>query len=133
ICQRLDGIPLALELAAAWMSSASPADLLRRWDERDLLLTKEGADHERQQAMHAAAQWSADLLDPGDRELVTSLSAFGVPFTIADVEGIGLGLTGTELAYGIRRLIGASWLEYSHEPLASYRMLDPLRAWASAE
>lgn len=133
ICRRFDGIPLALELAAVWMRSASPADLLQRWDERDELLTNEGADHERQQTMHAAAQWSAGLLDSGERGLVTNLSAFGGPFTIADVHGIGVGLTDTELVHGLRRLTAASWLEFSPNPQACYRMLDPLRAWASQE
>ena len=133
ICRRLDGIPMALELAAAWMSSASPADLLRRWDERDKLLANEAADHARQQTMRAAAQWSAELLDPGDRELATELSAFGGPFTIADVQSIGVGLTDTELVHGLRRLTAASWLEFSAGPQPCYRMLDPLRAWASQE
>ena len=133
ICRRLDGIPMALELAAAWMSSASPADLLRRWDERDKLLANEAADLARQQTMHAAAQWSAELLDPGDRELATELSAFGGPFTIADVQSIAVGLTDTELVHGLRRLTAASWLEFSPGPQPCYSMLDPLRAWASQE
>ena len=133
ICRRLDGLPMALELAAAWMYSASPADLLRRWDERDKLLTNEAAVHERQQTMHAAALWSAELLDPGDRELATQLSAFGGPFTIADVQGFGVGLTDTELVHGLRRLTTASWLEFRPGPRPGYRMLDPLRAWAGQE
>jgi predicted ATPase/DNA-binding CsgD family transcriptional regulator len=133
ICRRLNGIPLALELAAAFMSSASPADLLGHWDERTELLTNEAAEYERQQTMHAAAEWSADLLDPGDRELVIRLSAFDGPFALADIQGIGVELTDTAFMLALQRLTRASWLEFSLDPQPCYRMLDPLRAWASQE
>ena len=65
ICRRLDGLPLAIELAAAWMNLLSPMEVLRRLDLRIPLLTRGHRDMpERQQTMRAAIAWSHDLLDP---------------------------------------------------------------------
>jgi predicted ATPase len=134
ICIRLDGIPLALGLAAAWMGAASPAELLRRWEDRAELLADATAEPERHRTLQSAIQWSADLLTSDDQALVAHLSAFIGPFTIADAEAVGTGLSDARLLTGLRRLVDVSWLDFvpdSRQP--HYVILDPLRDWGADE
>ncbi|MFN8540851.1 MAG: helix-turn-helix domain-containing protein [Thermomicrobiales bacterium] len=89
ICRRLDGLPLALELAAARLRLLSPAALLERLDEPFRLLSGEGADlPARQRTMRAAIAWSHDLLDPTERALFRRLTVFAGGGTIAAAEAI---------------------------------------------
>jgi predicted ATPase/DNA-binding XRE family transcriptional regulator len=77
ICRRLDGLPLALELAAPWIRVLSPAALLARLDRRlDLLVDGPRDLPERQRTMRAALRWSYELLDPGPQALLRRLSVF---------------------------------------------------------
>ena len=65
LCRRLDGIPLAIELAAARVRSLSPEDLVARLDQRFKLLTRGSrAALERHQTLRNTIDWSYDLLDP---------------------------------------------------------------------
>jgi predicted ATPase len=77
ICQRLDGVPLAIELAAARVIALSPEDLLRRLDRRFELLAggRRGAVG-RHATLRAAIDWSYDLLDPDEQRLLARLSEF---------------------------------------------------------
>lgn len=133
VCGRLDGMPLALELAAAWMGASSPGELLRRWNEHADMLSNPAAEQARHRTMLATMQWSADLLGPGDRELVSSLAVFTGPFTSADAQAVSGAPGGAGLMQGLRRLTAACWLEFSHGPPEYYQMLGPLRDWASLE
>jgi predicted ATPase len=77
ICVRLDGLPLAIELAAARLNIFSPADLLSRITERmDVLATRSRDRPERQQTLWGAIGWSYDLLDEADRQVFTLMSVF---------------------------------------------------------
>ena len=77
ICQRLDGLPLALELAAAHINVLPPRLLLSRLSRRLPLLTRGGADlPERQQTLRNAIAWSYDLLEPAEQRLFRWLSVF---------------------------------------------------------
>jgi predicted ATPase len=91
ICQRLDGLPLALELAAAVLSLLSPAALLARL-ERRLPLPSRGARDlpERQQTLRNTIAWSYDLLEAGEQQLFRRLSVFAGGFTLEAVEGVGV-------------------------------------------
>ncbi len=89
ICRRLDGIPLAIELAAARIRSLSPAEILDRLDERFRLLRGAGRGQlERHQTLHAAVEWSYRLLSDSARNLFDELSVFAGSFDLAAVEGI---------------------------------------------
>ena len=89
VCRRLDGLPLALELAAAWIKVLSPSEIARRLG-RALDVLVEGA-HDlpaRQQTMRATLDWSFELLDePGQRTLA-DLSVFAGGWTIEDAEAV---------------------------------------------
>jgi predicted ATPase/class 3 adenylate cyclase len=83
ICERLDGLPLALELAAARVAMLSPADLLARLDQRLAILTSRARDAPaRQQTLRATIEWSYELLDPTEQRLFRRLSAFRGSFSL---------------------------------------------------
>ena len=81
ICRRLDGVPLAIELAAARTKTLSPADLIDRLDNRLRLLSGgRRTSVERHRTLRATVQWSYDLLAPADQLLFRRLSVFAGPF-----------------------------------------------------
>lgn len=76
ICRRLDGIPLAIELAASRMASMSAADVRDRLDQRFRLLVGTRRGLERHQTLRAAVAWSFDLLSDSEKALLTRCSVF---------------------------------------------------------
>ncbi|MCA1701160.1 MAG: AfsR/SARP family transcriptional regulator, partial [Actinobacteria bacterium] len=85
ICRRLDGIPLALELAAARVDSLTPQEIEAHLDDRFALLRKRGpAAYARHATLAAALDWSHELLAPAERTLLRRLSVFAASF---DAEG----------------------------------------------
>jgi predicted ATPase/class 3 adenylate cyclase len=89
ICERVDGIPLAIELAAARIRSLSPTELLERLDDRFRLLR--GGGHgglERHQTLRAAVTWSYQLLSPAEQLLFDRLSVFAGGFDLAAAEAV---------------------------------------------
>ena len=77
ICQRLDGVPLAIELAAARVMALSPAELLRRLDRRFQVLSGgRRSAIERHATLRAAIDWSYDLLDSAEQRLLARLAVF---------------------------------------------------------
>ena len=89
ICRRLDGIPLAIELAAARIRHFPPEQLLGRLEGRFQLLTEGPRDlPERLQTMRSAIAWSVDLLDEDERRLFARLSVFEGGFTIPAAVGV---------------------------------------------
>src|SRR5207253_7569177 len=77
ICHRLDGLPLAIELAAARIKILSPQAILARLQSRMKLLTGGARDlPARQQTLHATIEWSYDLLDEGQKKLFRRLAVF---------------------------------------------------------
>lgn len=90
ICRRLDGIPLAIELAAARVRLMSPAQIRDRLDERFRLLT--GGSRralERHQTLRHAVQWSYDLLNDSEKRLLQRLSVFAGGFSLEAAEQVG--------------------------------------------
>jgi predicted ATPase/DNA-binding SARP family transcriptional activator len=89
ICRRLDGVPLAIELAAARTRTMPPADLLARLDNSLRLLTggqRSGVGHHR--TLRAAIQWSYDLVSPHEQLVLQRLSRFVGPFDLSAAEAV---------------------------------------------
>ncbi|MFN8590205.1 MAG: tetratricopeptide repeat protein [Thermomicrobiales bacterium] len=111
ICRRLDGLPLAIELAAAWVRLLSPAALLRQLAPQLPLLTGGASDQPaRLQTMHDAIAWSYDLLTNGEQRLFRCLAVFVGGCSLAAAERVWrLGATargGDDSASFLRALAG---------------------------
>ncbi|MFQ5967098.1 MAG: adenylate/guanylate cyclase domain-containing protein [Acidimicrobiia bacterium] len=88
ICRRLDGIPLALELAAAQARVLSPSEIAVRLDDRFALLGAARSSIPRHETLEAAISWSYELLADEERELMRNLSVFRGGFTMEAVEAV---------------------------------------------
>ena len=89
ICRRLDGLPLAVELAAARIRLLSPAELLERLSTRLPLLTGGARDlPARQQTLRATIEWSHNLLEPTEQALFARLSVFAGSFALESAEEV---------------------------------------------
>ncbi len=123
LCDRLDDLPLGVELAAARTKALSPAQILERLSDR-LDLLKGGRDAEaRQQTLRATIAWSYDLLSEGDQRLFRSLSVFAGGCTLDAAEKIA----GADLDT-LQSLVEKSLLRFSNE---RYWMLETIREYAS--
>src|SRR5207302_3689710 len=95
ICFRLDGLPLALELAAGRVRALGPAAIAERLDDRfRVLRTASHASPTRQHTLTATLQWSHDLLEPDERTLFRRLATFAGGFELEAVES---GCAGADL------------------------------------
>jgi predicted ATPase/class 3 adenylate cyclase len=89
LCRRLDGIPLAIELAAARIRSMSPDDLVARLDQRFKLLTRGSrAALERHQTLRNTIDWSYGLLDETERRALNRMSVFSGGWDLSAAEGV---------------------------------------------
>jgi predicted ATPase/DNA-binding SARP family transcriptional activator len=88
VCRRLDGLPLALELAAARVRSMTVADVAAGLDERFTLLTSGRRAEPRHQTLLATVEWSYHLLDPPEQVLFSRLAVFAGAFMLDDVEQV---------------------------------------------
>ncbi|MEU7900469.1 BTAD domain-containing putative transcriptional regulator [Nonomuraea sp. NPDC049152] len=133
ICWRLDGMPLALELAAARMRSMGVDQIARRLDDRFRLLTSGSrAALPRQRTLLAVVEWSWDLLDQQERALARRLAAFPGGATLAALERICAddSLSADDVVYVIGSLVEKSLTQQDGE---RYRMLETVRAYAAAQ
>ena len=88
LCRRLDGLPLAIELAAARLRTMSLDDIIQRLDDRFVLLGGPGPSPGRHATLKAMLDWSYDLLQPDERCLLARLSTFVGGFTLAAAEQV---------------------------------------------
>ena len=86
LCRRLDGLPLAIELAASRMDALTPADLLARLQWRLTVLRGGAGSEPRHRTLRAVVDWSFDRLSVAEQELFTIISVYAGPFRLDDVE-----------------------------------------------
>jgi predicted ATPase/DNA-binding CsgD family transcriptional regulator len=135
LCQGLEGIPLAIELAAARLRAMRLEELLAGLSDRLRLLSvgRRGGE-ERHQTLRAAIQWSYSLCLPTERLLWARLSVFAGEFGLDAIERVcGDGLRGTELVEALIMLVDKSIVirVAGAEPGARYRMLDTIREFGA--
>ena len=134
ICRRLDGIPLAIELAAARIRALSAPQIACRLDDRFSVLTgRSPTGHPRHQTLRAAIDWSYDLLDARDRTLLARVSAFAGGFTPEAAETVCAGGTVArhEILDGLARLVDKSLvLADTHGEMGRYHLQDSVRHYA---
>jgi predicted ATPase/DNA-binding CsgD family transcriptional regulator len=132
LCARLDGLPLAIELAAARVRSLPPSAMLRRLDRRLALLTGGPRDQPaRLRSMRDAIAWSYDLLSPAERALFRRLAVFVGGCTLEAAEAIATapGDLGMGVLEGVMSLVDKSLLRQEPGPDGEprYLMLETVR------
>jgi predicted ATPase/class 3 adenylate cyclase len=135
ICRRVDGIPLAIELAAARTASMSPADVAAHLDERFRLLTgKRRGRVERHQTLRATVEWSYQLLDDQERLVFDRLGVFAGTFDAPAAVMVAGGddLDGWGISDALSSLVAKSMLvpETGPDGTTRYGMLETLRQFA---
>ena len=137
ITARLDGLPLAIELAATRTKVLTPSQILGRLKQRLALLTAGSrALPERQRTLRAAIAWSYDLLDPVERRLFARLSVFAGGWTFESAEAVcdpgGLGLDAVD---GLTSLVDKSLIRRLEAPagLPRFSMLETIREFAQEQ
>jgi predicted ATPase len=134
ICRRLDGIPLAIELAAARVKILSPKQLHDRLDERFRVLTGGNRDAmPRQQTLYALIDWSHELLDDRERALFRRLGIFVNGFTLEGAVAVGTidGLDELDVLDLLQSLVDKSLVATEpHGDEIRYRILESTRAYA---
>jgi len=142
ICQRLDALPLALELAAPWIKLLTPEDLLHRLQHDVLPSTVRPRDlPERQQTMNATVAWSYQLLGPNERRVFRRLGVLPGRFPIEAAAAVVAGREGTaagtdEALATAAALIDKSLLLRAESAVSTrplYQMLETVRAYAALE
>lgn len=132
ICRNLDGIPLAIELAAARISVLTPDEIAERLHERFELL--EGGPRtaaERQRTLWNAIDWSYSLLDEGEAEVFTALAVFAGDFDIPAATAV-CALPEAELIRVLSKLVGKSMLiSTPSEAGTRFHLLESLRCFAA--
>src|SRR4029077_4727752 len=130
LCYRLDGLPLAIELAAGRLRSLSPAQILSKLDDRYALLTGgERGRPDRQQTLRASIEWSYQLCTPQEQRLWARLCVFAGSFELDAVEAVCTDdIAGDEMVDLVSGLVDKS-IVVRHEggTVARYRLLEAIR------
>jgi predicted ATPase len=130
ICRTLDGLPLAIELAAARLHALPVAEVAARLDDRFRLLSRGSRTAQpRHQTLRAVVEWSWDLLDDAERVLARRLTVFTGGATLEAVERV-CGLPEHEVVDLLAGLVGKSLVEVAG---GRYRMLDTVHAFCAEQ
>jgi predicted ATPase len=130
ICERLDGLPLAIELAAAHVRALSPAALLDLLERRLPVLTGGSQDlPPRQRTMRDAIAWSYELLNESERVLFRCLSIFAGGWTLEAATAVSCGRSTLDVLDGLEALLQASLVQGQEHPGGERRfaMLETIR------
>jgi predicted ATPase len=132
LCRRLGGLPLALELAAAWMRLLTPEQMLTQLYGR---LERPGALvdlPDRQQTLTNTISWSYDLLSASAQKLLARLSVFAAPFTVDGVVAV-CGTDDADVIEDLSTLLDSSMVSPSERPdgQRGFQLLEPIRRFAA--
>ena len=137
LCERLDGLPLAIELAAGRVRSLSPAELLERIDDRfDLLRASPRGREDRHQTLRAAVAWSYQLLGDSERIVFERASVFSGSFDLAAAETVcgADAVDATDVVDHLCRLVDKSLVSARRDGSGTrYRMPETLREFAAEQ
>jgi predicted ATPase/DNA-binding CsgD family transcriptional regulator len=135
ICSRLDGLPLAIELAAAWERALGADEILPRLDDAfRLLVGGSRTAPTRQQTMWATLDWSHTLLTEAEQQLFRRLAIFAGGWNLAAAEAVCAGgqVTSADVLPGLTRLVDTSLvLAEESGGRVRYRLLEPVRAFGA--
>jgi predicted ATPase len=131
ICRRLDGIPLAIELAAARLPLLGLTGLLDRLDERLRVLTAGARDAPaRQQTLRATLEWSHSLLDAGEQVLFRRLGVFVGGFSLALAQRVAVDADPWGMLDGLGALVDKSLVVADSAATPRYHLLESARVYA---
>ena len=137
LCERLDGMPLAIELAATRVRMLSPRQILERLDDRfRLLSTGDRMAEPRQRSLRAAIDWSYELLSEEEKALLRGLSVFAGDFSLEAAEAVclGEGIARGEVLDLVGRLVGKSLVvaeERGEGGEVRYRLQETIQQYAA--
>jgi predicted ATPase/DNA-binding SARP family transcriptional activator len=132
VCERLDGLPLAIELAAARSKLLSPQAMNKRLDQALDLLVGGGQDlPDRQRTLRATLEWSHGLLDEAERTLLSRLAVFSGGWTLEAAEAV-CGGDGLDVLHTLASLVDESLVRRLRRPAgeARFTMLETIREFA---
>ena len=136
ICKRLDGVPLAIELAAARTRILTPGDLLKRLSEPLSILTGGSRDlPPRQRTLRQTIDWSYELLSESERAIFACLSVFAGGATLEAIEAVcgEVNIAADDILSGIDALVRANLVrrDTEYDGTARFGMLETIREYAS--
>jgi len=135
VCNRLDGIPLAIELAAARVRTMSVERIVERLDDRFRLLATGGSTAlPRHRTLRGAMDWSYDLLSEAERAMLRRLSVFAGGFTLDAAEGVCAGdsVQRDDVLPLLTQLVDKSLVVlYEHDGTERYRLLETVRQYTA--
>lgn len=127
VCRLLEGMPLAIEMAAAWVRTLSPQKMRERLEQKmDLLVSRRRDLPPRHQSLYATIEWSYDLLTPELRKIFANLSIFRRSWSLDAAENI----CGIDTLEALRILQEHSLIVCVNDDEPRYRFLEPLREFA---
>ncbi|HKF00317.1 MAG TPA: BTAD domain-containing putative transcriptional regulator [Actinomycetes bacterium] len=134
VCRHLDGLPLAVELAAARVRTMSVAEIARRLEDRFALLRGGARDAPaRHQTLQAVVDWSWNLLEPAGQAAMRALSIFPGPFTADAARQVLAGGAAVDVPQVLELLVDQSLLQVVDTPTGTrLRMLETVRAFSTA-
>ncbi|MBV8399959.1 MAG: helix-turn-helix transcriptional regulator, partial [Acetobacteraceae bacterium] len=133
ICRRLDGIPLAIELAASQAGSVGIDQVAAQLDNRfQLLTTGRRTALPRHQTLRATLDWSYELLHEPERTVLRSLAVFKGPFSLEAASAVASGadISLAQVIGGVADLVAKSLIVGDMDPAGYYRLLDTTRDYA---
>jgi predicted ATPase/DNA-binding SARP family transcriptional activator len=133
LCRRLDGIPLAIELAAARLRAIAINDIEQRLDQRFALLTGGSRTAPpRQRTLQALIEWSYNLLDPRQQQLLERLSVFAGGFDLESAEAVAGPSPDAPVLDEVVALVDKSLVQFDHTN-NRYRLLENVREYTAAK